>query len=78
MLSHRYISKAPGTFLTGIPQGGYNLFDARVGVEFGNYAVTAYVANIGDTRGITGGQTGPLEQYLVRPRTIGLTFDYKM
>jgi len=78
VLSHRYISKAPGTFLTGIPQGGYNLFDARVGVEFGSYAVTAYIANIGDARGVTGGQTGPLEQYLVRPRTIGLTFDYKM
>lgn len=78
VLSHRYISKAPGTFLTGIPQGGYNLFDARFGVEFSNYAVTAYVANIGDVRGITGGQTGPLEQYLVRPRTIGLTFDYKL
>jgi outer membrane receptor protein involved in Fe transport len=78
MLSHRYISKAPGTFLTGIPQGGYNLFDARVGVEFGDYSVTAFVSNIGDVRGVTGGQTGPLEQYLVRPRTIGLTFDYKM
>jgi outer membrane receptor protein involved in Fe transport len=79
--SHRYISSAPGE-LTPAPrmQGGYNLFDLRLSATFGKVGVTGFIENIGDARGISEavtGVNGPVE-YLVRPRTIGVTFDYRL
>jgi iron complex outermembrane recepter protein len=78
VLSVRYTSPAPGTLLFGTPQGGYNLVDARANIHEGNYTFTLFVDNIGDSRGITTGLTGPLQQFLVQPRTIGLTVDYRL
>lgn len=80
-LSHRYISSAPGE-LTPVPrrQGDYNLFDARVGATVAGFDVSVFIENIGDARGVsqsTTGVRGPVE-FLVRPRTIGLTLDYRL
>lgn len=80
-LSHRYISSAPGE-LTPTPrrQGGYNLFDARVGITVEGFSITAFIENIGDKRGVSQALTGvrgPVE-FVVQPRTFGLTLDYKL
>ena len=80
-LSHRYISSAPGELLpTPQMQGGYNLFDVRAGATMRRYGVFLYVANIGNSRGVSEAMTGvrgPV-QFLIEPRTIGITLDYKL
>ncbi|MGA9794389.1 MAG: TonB-dependent receptor [Rhizomicrobium sp.] len=82
VLANRYLSRAPGGLITGAPQGGYDLVDARVSVHMGSYSLTAFVNNIGDSRGVTSALdasvSGSLQQFLVQPRTIGVTADYKM
>jgi outer membrane receptor protein involved in Fe transport len=79
VLSQRYISKAPGIFLSGLSQGGYDLVDARAMFHIDDHlGVSLYVSNIGDARGVTAAFSGPEQTYLVRPRTFGITFDYKM
>lgn len=78
VLSHRYVSRAPGNLINGTPQGGYNLFDARLGIQLGKFGVTAFAENIGNSRGVVTGSTGPLQQYIVRPRTFGLTVDLRL
>ncbi len=80
-LSHRYISSAPGE-LTPSPrrQGGYNIFDLRLGATIAGFGVSGFIENIGDTRGVSQAATGvrgPVE-FLVRPRTIGITLDYRL
>jgi outer membrane receptor protein involved in Fe transport len=81
-LSHRYISSAPGELAPSPPkQGGYNLFDARAGAKIGRFEATLFVENIGDVRGVSqatsGLVRGPID-YFVRPRTFGLTLDYRL
>jgi iron complex outermembrane receptor protein len=79
VVSHRFISQAPGTFLTGLSQGGYNLVDARFSLRMKDVSVTTFVENIGDVRGVTTANvTPPTQRYLVRPRTIGVTVDYRL
>jgi outer membrane receptor protein involved in Fe transport len=80
VLTHRYISSAPGE-LTPAPQmqGGYNLFDLRLSADFGPVEVTAFGENLGDVRGVTEASTsvhGPVA-FLVRPRTFGVSLDYR-
>ena len=81
VLSHRYISKAPAELAPDpVKQGGYNLLDARLSGAVGHFTLTGYVENIGDVRGVSqagSGVRGPV-QFLVRPRTIGLTLDYRL
>ena len=64
---------------------GYHQVDARVALSWTQWEVAAYVNNIGDSRGSSGGATmeslaGNLSSvyYPVKPRTIGasLRFDY--
>ncbi len=80
VLTHRYISSAPAVLIPGSPeQGDFNLFDLRIGGRKGPVGVFLYVDNIGDTRGVTRADLsvrGPVE-YLVQPRTIGITLDYR-
>lgn len=79
--SHRYLSSAPGELRPNPRmQGDYHLFDLRVGASLGNLGATVFVENIGDARGVSQAVTGlrgPVE-FLVRPRTIGLTLDYRL
>jgi outer membrane receptor protein involved in Fe transport len=82
-LLHRFVSKAPGPFSPAfaVTQGGYNVFDLRLSGQFHGAEITAFVQNIGDVRGVATVSAfagSPWERYLIRPRTIGLTFDYKM
>lgn len=78
--SHRYISTAPGALVAN-PQelGGYNLFDIRLSATIAGVGVAAFVENIGDERGVTQAVTNNrgVSEYLVRPRTYGVTFDYR-
>lgn len=78
MVAHRYISEAPGIFGSGAEQGGFSVVDARVGIRFNQLSITAFVNNVGDTRGVTTASEEPLQQYLIRPRTIGVTLDYRL
>lgn len=81
VLSHRYISSAPGELTPDPPrQGGYNLFDLRVSGTIDHLEITAFAENLGDARGVSTAMTsvhGPV-QYLVRPRTVGVTLDYHL
>jgi hypothetical protein len=46
----------------------------------GKFNLAAFVENIGNVRGVTQGTTGlrgPV-QFLVPPRTIGVTLDYRL
>ena len=80
-LSHRYISSAPGELLpTPQMQGNYNLFDVRAGVTMRRFGVSLYADNISNARGVSQAMTGvrgPVE-FLIQPRTIGITLDYKL
>lgn len=78
--SHRYVSTAPGALVvTPQEQGGYNLFDLRLSAAFAGFGVAAFVENIGDERGVTQAVTNNrgVSEYVVRPRTYGLTLDYR-
>jgi iron complex outermembrane recepter protein len=78
VLADRYISEAPGIFLSGLPQGDYNLLDARVSLHVKEVGITAFVNNMTDRRGITNANDlPPVQEFLVRPRTVGLTLDYR-
>jgi len=81
-LSDRFISAAPADFgfVEPVTLGNYNLLDARVSGRYDNLAATVFVSNIADKRGVTNAsyESGtPFEQYVVRPRTYGLTLDYR-
>jgi outer membrane receptor protein involved in Fe transport len=82
VLSNRYLSHAPGALLYGLAQGGYDLMDARISVPWGSWSISAFVNNIGNSRGVTSGfaaaTVGTDQRFLVQPRTIGLTIDYRM
>ena len=81
VFSHRYLSRVPGE-LSPDPQhqGGYNLIDLRASADVGQFNIAAFVNNIGNVRGVTQGTAGlrgPV-QFLVPPRTIGVTLDYRL
>lgn len=78
--SHRYISTAPGALVPSPQQqGGYNLFDMRLSATIAGVGVSAFVENINDERGVTQAVTNNrgVSEYIVRPRTYGMTFDYR-
>lgn len=79
-LSHHYISKAPGDFAAGTPQGGYNEFDTRVTFHLDRVDLSAFAENIGNSHGVTSGSRigGPLQQFVLRPLTIGLSVNARM
>jgi outer membrane receptor protein involved in Fe transport len=82
LLSHRFVSSATsGTIGQDLQQGNYHLFDFRVAVPFNKFQITAFVNNIANKRGVMTAQelsANLLEDFLVRPRTIGLTLDYHL
>lgn len=78
-LSHRYVSEAPGQFNSAFEQGGYHLYDARLGFSLGdNMTVDVFADNLADERGITNTTLfgGVLREYFIRPRTIGVSFGW--
>jgi outer membrane receptor protein involved in Fe transport len=81
VLSHRYISRAPGELSPDpVEQGGYNLIDLRASGDLGPVNVALFLNNILDAHGVSQGLTsvrGPI-QYRVPPRTVGLTLDYRL
>jgi len=86
-LAHRYISKGISDMNSAVPgvtpneQGGYNIFDARLGGHFAGSTITLFVNNITDKRGVTRtviSDSGGYNQGLVRPRTFGVTFGWSM
>jgi iron complex outermembrane recepter protein len=81
-LSDRFISTAPAGFgfVEPVTLGNYNLLDGRVSGRYDNIEATVFVNNIADKRGVTTASDeagSPYAQYIVRPRTYGLTLDYR-
>lgn len=80
-LTDRFISSAPAEFGSSAPlaQDGFNLLDGRVSATVKGVLATIYVSNIADRRGVTGAdyRTGSTDQYITRPRTTGITLDYR-
>lgn len=82
VLSDRFIATAPGDFGQVAPttQFGYNLLDVRVNAYLEDVQATLFLNNATDKRGVTYASYNlgsPLEQDIVRPRTVGLTLDYQ-
>ena len=82
VLADRYISTALAGYGFAVPvtQGDYNLLDCRLNGYFKDIQATLFVNNIADKRGVTSASYfagNPFEQYVVRPRTVGLTLDYR-
>lgn len=75
-LSQRYVSEAPSAIDGGSVEGDYNVFDARFRLNWDRFGITAFVENIGDERGVV--QATDLERTYIRPRTYGITIDFKL
>jgi len=57
----------------------YNVFDARLEISKGPYSLTAFVENIGNKDAVTFGYGNygiGLTEYIIRPRTYGLQFNW--
>ena len=60
----------------------FSIINASLSLQAENWTITAFVDNLGDEKGITGGTgpglAGPLgnQRYVSRPRTAGLRFTY--
>jgi outer membrane receptor protein involved in Fe transport len=80
LVSQRYRSTAPSAFANSIPLGGFDVADARLTLHpTGQFQVTGFINNILDSRGVTGGSNfGFIREFPLRPRTVGITLDYKM
>jgi len=81
VLTHRYISAAPQALGSDMDQGNYNTFGARFRVDIRpDLSVSLYADNINDSRGITASPFNSAflpAAVILRPRTFGLTFDWK-
>jgi iron complex outermembrane receptor protein len=79
--SHRFVSSANSNFTATLPIGNYNIFDIRGGGHLGhNVTATFFVDNIADKRGVTAASTFGtyLADYYIRPRTVGVQFDWTL
>ena len=81
-LSHRYLTDAPQSLQTpNLRINGFGQTDLRVGATFDAVSVNLFVNNVADKRGVTFGygDFGLGEQdFIIRPRTIGVSLDWKM
>lgn len=80
-LSHRFVSKATSDFSDTLRIGDYHIVDLRTGVHLGNkITLTAYADNLADRRGVTAAETFGvyLNNFYIRPRTVGLQFDWAL
>ncbi|MGA0600280.1 TonB-dependent receptor [Caulobacter sp. KR2-114] len=79
-LTHHYVSAAPVALESVSTQGGYNTFAARIAVPVRkDLEVSLWANNITDTRGVTAGPFADSVPavVIVRPRTVGLTLDWR-
>jgi iron complex outermembrane receptor protein len=81
-LSDQFISTALAGygFVEPVTQGNYNLLNARASGRYDRVEATVFCNNIADKRGVSAASYGigsPFTQYIVRPRTYGLTLDYR-
>jgi outer membrane receptor protein involved in Fe transport len=78
----RVISSAPGTLQQpNYRVNGYNQFDARFGMMFGNTEISLYGSNLFDRRGVTftyGDFGTGLQEFLIRPRTVGVRVNWQI
>jgi outer membrane receptor protein involved in Fe transport len=75
------VSQATSDFTDTLPIGDYNIFDIRGGAHLGrNVTATLYVDNVADKRGVTAATTFGtyLNDFYIRPRTVGLQFDWAL
>lgn len=81
-LAHRYLSDAPQSLQTPeLRINGYGQTDLRVSAQLASVGLTAFVNNVTDKRGVTFGYGDfglGVQDFIVRPRTIGLMLDWKM
>jgi iron complex outermembrane receptor protein len=82
LLSDRFVSTAPSGFgfVQPVTRGNYSLLDARASGRYGRVEATVFVNNIADKRGVSNAAYAPgspFYQYIVRPRSYGLTLDYR-
>lgn len=81
-LAHRYLTDAPQSLQTpDLRINGYGQTDLRFSGQFANVGVTAFVNNVTDKRGVTFGYGDfglGVQDFIIRPRTIGVMLDWKM
>jgi outer membrane receptor protein involved in Fe transport len=81
-LAHRYLSDAPQSLQTpDLRINGYGQTDLRLSGQFASVGVTAFVNNVTDKRGVTFGYDDfglGVQDFIIRPRTIGVSLDWKM
>ncbi|MFC4309832.1 TonB-dependent receptor domain-containing protein [Steroidobacter flavus] len=81
-LAHRYLTDAPQSLQTpDLRINGYGQTDLRFSGQFASVGVTAFVNNVTDKRGVTFGYGDfglGVQDFIIRPRTIGVMFDWKM
>ncbi len=82
-LSGHTMSSAPADLQgTGEKINGFAQIDSRLSLWFDNVEASLYVNNIADKRGVTFsyGNTAAygIEQFIVRPRTVGLRLSWKL
>nr|WP_277817113.1 TonB-dependent receptor [Solimonas terrae] len=81
---HRYEGRSSTNLsFQDIKKGGYNLFDARAGLTFGAFSLTAFGKNLTDERGITAANnyaqlSGDVLslKFITPPRVVGLELGY--
>jgi len=88
-VSARFISGAQSVFAVkgaqSAPIMNYGVFDLRAGFKIKKYDLSLYVDNVADRRAVTAayyGGDGPYpnadRDFYIRPRTVGLRFDWRL
>ncbi len=82
LLADRFISGAPAGFgfVAPLSQGNFNVLDSRISAYIKAVEATVFVNNITDRHGVTNANYypgTPIERYIIRPRTVGVTLDYR-
>ena len=82
LLADRFISGAPAGFgfVAPLSQGNFNVLDGRISAYIKAVEATLFVNNITDRHGVTNASYypgSPIEQYIIRPRTVGVALDYR-
>jgi hypothetical protein len=81
-LAHRYLSDAPQSLQTPeLRINGYGQTDLRVSAQIASVGLTAFVNNVADKRGVSFGYGNfglGVQDFVIRPRTVGLMLDWKM